>query len=718
MGLSYDSSFRASVIVPAHNEEAVIGRCLAALEPECADVEVVVVANGCDDETAEVAREFTDRLPGLRVVEREQGGKIGALNAGDAEATAFPRIYLDADIELTPGALSALITDLDADEPLIGAPRVRFDLRGTSAGVRSFIRVFEQLPYIADDLVGAGIYGLSRAGRARFATFPDVTGDDLFVQRLFCPDETIQSAGEFVVRPPRRLRSLVAVRARVAQGNAELAAREPDAAEHAPPTTSTATSTDSTVRSLLTLVAHRPSRLLDAVLYAGVVAAGRRRGRRQSETWLRDDSSRITAPAPTSVGDGSAARLRVAYLVSQYPLPSHVFVEREIEGLRRLGVEVSTFSVRGTPPELLISRAMRSEAQRTTVVLSDKAAVLRDALGVAGSQPAAFLTAARRAARSGQATLRGRTWQGFYLAEATRVYAEMRRFGLRHLHVHFANNGADIARLVVALGRRADGVSSEWRWSLSMHGPTEFEAVERFDLAQKVRDADGVACISDFTRSQLMRLTGPEEWDKLALVRMSVDTERYHPGDGDREPGPLRLLSVGRLVPEKGAPVLLQAVDRLRHDGIEVEATLVGAGPLESSLRAQVERLGLGDRVHLVGAVGQDDLPELYRRADVFCLPSFQEGLPVVLMEAMASGLPVVTTWIAGIPELVEDGVNGRLVTPGRADLTAAAIGELARDEALRVSLGRAARERVERHFSTEVTAHQQRSFLVTVPHT
>ncbi len=288
--------------------------------------------------------------------------------------------------------------------------------------------------------------------------------------------------------------------------------------------------------------------------------------------------------------------------------------------------------------------------------------------------------------------------------------------GLRHLHVHFANNAADIARLVVAIGRAVDGTKSNWRWSFSMHGPTEFEAVDHFDLAAKVMAADRVACISDFARSQLMRLVNPTEWPKLDIVRMSVDLDRYRPPASPRShDGPLRILSVGRLVPEKGAPVLIDALADLVSRGVDVEATLVGAGPLEPLLRERIEQRGLGDRVTLTGSIGQDRLPDLYRRADVFCLPSFQEGLPVVLMEAMATGLPVVTTAIAGIPELVSDGESGRVVPPGRAGFVADAIAELATAPDLRRRLGDAGRARVEAEFSVEVTARRQLDFLASV---
>jgi glycosyltransferase involved in cell wall biosynthesis len=399
----------------------------------------------------------------------------------------------------------------------------------------------------------------------------------------------------------------------------------------------------------------------------------------------------------------------VAYLVSQYPLISHTFIEREIAGLRELGTEVHTFSVK--PPGALMSEAMHAEAARTTVLQDRRlllAAVAREGL----AHPGAALAGVGRAARTGEARPRSRLWQVFYAAEALRLVDELNRLGIRHVHAHFANNGADIARAAIAYARSIDP-DGGWRWTFTMHGPTEFEAVERFDLAGKVRDADGVACISDFTRSQLMRLSNPSDWSKLEVVHMSVDTERFAPPSDPRPgAGPLRILDVGRLVAEKGAPVLLDAVSRLVARGVPVELRLVGGGDLEPLLRERIAAHGLTDCATLVGAVGQDEILRQYHWADVFCLPSFQEGLPVVLMEAMATGIPVVTTPINGIPELVRDGRNGRLVPPGRADLLADALAGLAGDPALRDALGAHARADVAAGFGLDACAAAQQRFL------
>jgi len=280
------------VVIPAHNEQAVIGRCLESIVATAgsrgvADVRVVVVANGCQDRTAEVARSYKNRIPRLVVMELSSPGKIGALNAGDAELNSSARIYLDADIELVDGALEGMRAALEVADPVVASPLVSFDITSSSAWVRAWYGVFERLPYATVGLVGLGVYGLSATGRERFDAFPAVTGDDLFVQRLFGPAETVTSAGAFIVRAPRRLSDLLAVRTRIARGNRELAADAPsDTVADATPTTGT------TVRALAQLVVRTPSMAPGAMVYVALTALARRRAERGAPVWQRDASSR------------------------------------------------------------------------------------------------------------------------------------------------------------------------------------------------------------------------------------------------------------------------------------------------------------------------------------------------------------------------------------------------------------------------------------------
>lgn len=396
----------------------------------------------------------------------------------------------------------------------------------------------------------------------------------------------------------------------------------------------------------------------------------------------------------------------VAYLTTVYPGVSHTFIQREVDAVRALGVDVHTFSVHRPASTDVLSSADRESVRTTPYLLPARATEVMRAHGMALlRRPRAYVSVLAKAQRYAVPGLRGRVWQCFYFVEAVLLWEHCRRRGLRHVHAHFANNAADIARLVADLGTATD--QRPWSWSLTMHGPTEFSDVRGFGLAAKVRSAAFVACISDFARSQVMSLVHEAHWAKLGVVHCGVDPERFTVGGGPAR-GPdasLHVLCVGRLVPEKGQAVLLRAVAQLVAEGVPITLRLIGEGPSRQGLEREVRERGVADVVTLVGAVGQDEIGEAYAWADVFCLSSFAEGVPVVLMEAMSCGLPVVTSRIAGIPELVEDGVSGAVVAPGRVEQVAQALRRLAADPALREQWGAAGRQRVQHDYCSRTAA-------------
>jgi len=389
---------------------------------------------------------------------------------------------------------------------------------------------------------------------------------------------------------------------------------------------------------------------------------------------------------------------------------------REIEAVRDAGVDVRTYSVRRADPGDLLSIRDREEDRKTWAIRPVDLFSLVTAHAVTiGESPLAWLRGLVGSAKRQPPGLRSRLWGCFYFIEAVLLYRECRRQGVHHVHAHLANVAADVAWLTAELGERTDGPGT-WQWSFSMHGPTEFANVDRFNLAGKVAAASLVLCISDYARSQLMSLVPEQWWTKLHVVHMGVDLDRYVP---ETKKPSTRLLSsritilcVGRLDPVKGHLVLVEALASVLATGRACRAVMVGAGPGEADVRARIRRLGIEGDVTLTGAVGQDDLPDLYRSADIFCLPSFAEGIPVVLMEAMAMQLPVVSTTIAGIPELIENGTSGLLVPPGRSDLLADVLARLIDDPELRHRLGRAGRSVVERSFDARRCGKQAAELL------
>jgi colanic acid/amylovoran biosynthesis glycosyltransferase len=404
----------------------------------------------------------------------------------------------------------------------------------------------------------------------------------------------------------------------------------------------------------------------------------------------------------------------VAYVMSHYPAISHAFVLREIEHVRATGVELATLSIHRTPEAELLDEADRRAAATTFSVLPTSAAALLAAHAEAlVRSPRRYLSTLALAIRTGAPGSRERLWHLFYFAEAMLALRHCRRHGIAHLHAQFADSATDVAMLVTHYRRGQTARGRACSWSLAVHGSAEFYDVSRYALEAKLDDALFAVAISDFGRSQLMRLTPRDRWPHIHVVRCGVDLDRFTP-PAERAGSPRRaeILFVGRLLHGKGLPLLFEAVAALRSGGLDVRVTIVGDGPARVGCEAAAERLGLRAAVRFLGAVGQDEILHLYDRADLFCLPSFAEGIPVVVMEAMAMELPVVTTRIMGIPELVEDGEEGILVPPGRVDPLADALERLVRSPDERRRMGRAARRKVERDYDVATSARRMRAVL------
>lgn len=405
--------------------------------------------------------------------------------------------------------------------------------------------------------------------------------------------------------------------------------------------------------------------------------------------------------------------MRLAYIATGYPYASHTFIRNEVEGLRRLGAEVETFTVQRSKRSEVRSEADRAAFETTYAIRPPRLwhFVRAHARALVGS-PGRYGHTLRVALAMGGSAPRDSLWHVFYFVQAVVLWNECRRRHIRHVHAHFANVSSDLALLAAELGGHEQG----WSWSFTMHGPTEFYDVVGHRLPEKVSRAAMVVCISDFARSQLMGLTPAADWSKLQVVHCGIDTVRFAPScsaDEGAQAGAVRVLNVGRLVPVKGQAVLLHAAADLRNRGVDVELRIGGSGPEAARLSELAADLGLSTSTHFLGALGHDTVRAEMARADVFCLPSFAEGVPVVLMEAMASGLPVVASRVMGIPELVEEGVTGRLVSPGAAEPLADALEELAGALARRRAMGACGRARVVADFEHNRSAAELHELFV-----
>ncbi len=392
----------------------------------------------------------------------------------------------------------------------------------------------------------------------------------------------------------------------------------------------------------------------------------------------------------------------IAYLTSCYPAVSHTFIQREILAVRAAGVTVHTLSIRRPAADDPRSQVDRAELEATYYVLPPRwgrllAAHARTII----TRPLRYVAALGFALAKRPPGLRALLWQLFYFVEAVCVWHELRRRGVRHVHVHFAMACASVAMIANRLG--------DLTYSMTVHGPAVFYEACHYRLRDKVKRAAMVACISDFCRSQVMSFADPADWHKLQVVHCGVDPTDYtpRPEAPPAEPGRLHLLNVARLSPVKGHDVLLQAIADLRDRDCDVTCTIIGDGPERARLERRSRDLGVDSRVQFTGVVDQDRIQTHYDQADVFVLPSFAEGVPVVLMEAMAKGLPVITTRVMGIPELVDDGVSGLLVPPGRSDRLVEAIRTLAHDVETRKRMGREGRDRVCREYDVRQSGTQ-----------
>lgn len=356
--------------------------------------------------------------------------------------------------------------------------------------------------------------------------------------------------------------------------------------------------------------------------------------------------------------------MKIAYLINEYPKTSHSFIRREIAALETHGIAVERISIR--PATQLADPADRQEAERTWNLLKvGPAGLIRESLRRLCRGPRRWAGALGAAWRLGGRSDRGRLRHFAYLAEACVLVAKAEADGISHIHVHFGTNSATVALLSCMLGGPT--------YSFTVHGPEEFDKPEAWSLGDKIAGASFVAAISEFTRSQLFRWCDYSHWHKIHVVRCGLDAMFL-----DGPPMPLsetsQLVCVGRLCEQKGQLLLVQAADRLSREGWQFKLVLVGDGPMRGDIEAAIESLDLGGIVELVGWKSNAEVRDLMVASRAMVLASFAEGLPVVLMESLALGRPVVSTFVAGIPELVEPDRCGWLVPAGSA---AALIGSL-----------------------------------------
>jgi colanic acid/amylovoran biosynthesis glycosyltransferase len=389
--------------------------------------------------------------------------------------------------------------------------------------------------------------------------------------------------------------------------------------------------------------------------------------------------------------------MTLAYLINQYPQASQSFIRREIAALERLGVRVERFTLRRWPTAL-VDPGDQAEKSRTRAVLeTGKLSILAAVVVTLMTRPIRFLRTMRLALRVARPSGRGRTLHLIYLAEACVLLRWLRQCGAEHLHAHFGTNSTTVAMLCQSLG----GPS----FSFTAHGPEEFDSPIGLSLGEKICRARFVVAVSDFGRSQLYRWCPPRDWPKVHIVRCGVDSD-FLSRPTIPVPEAPRLVCVGRLTEQKGQLLLIAAAARLRADGHALELRLVGDGEMRGEIEREIERLGLIASVKILGWLSNDQVRMEIEAARAMVLPSFAEGLPVVIMEALALGRPVISTYVAGIPELVQETDCGWLVPAGAVDALAGAMQFVLHASPERLTqMGAAGRARVLRDHDVDINA-------------
>lgn len=357
--------------------------------------------------------------------------------------------------------------------------------------------------------------------------------------------------------------------------------------------------------------------------------------------------------------------MRLAYLCNEYPKVSHSFVRREVVELERRGHQVVRLSIRDGGKQ--VDPGDQAEAQKTIFVLSQSVfKLLCTAFVLFLKRPGQFCQAFKKTWEMNRVSDRGLIPHLAYLIEAAFVTDLLERHGVQHMHVHFGTNPTSVARLVKALG----GPS----YSMTIHGPDELDAPIGHSLGGKIEDAAFVVAITNYCAAQLRRWVGYKHWDKFVIVHCALPEESFITDQPVEDTN--TFVTVGRLTAQKGQLLLVNAVAKLVNEGLDLHFILAGDGEMRQVVEERIRQTGTQDNFTITGWISGQQVRDHLKESRAMVLPSFAEGLPVVIMEAFAMHRPVISTYIAGIPELVIDGQNGWLVFSGSVDDLANAIRE------------------------------------------
>jgi colanic acid/amylovoran biosynthesis glycosyltransferase len=348
--------------------------------------------------------------------------------------------------------------------------------------------------------------------------------------------------------------------------------------------------------------------------------------------------------------------MHIAYLINQYPKVSHTFIRREILALEAIGFQVDRYALRGWNDNLLNESDLQERKQTHYLLRQGLIYLLYPVLTIALKRPLLFCKAILLSLQMSRKSPRSWPYHLVYFAEACYLLKKLRSKPCDHIHAHFGTNSAEVAMLANALGGPT--------YSLTIHGPEEFDHPEALHLTEKIHCAEFVAAICSYNRSQLYRRLPYVEWQKIKIVRCGLN-QTFLKIPPETRPKEDHFVCVGRLCEQKGQLLLVQTLKRLNDKGIFATLTLVGDGVLRPQIEELLRYYDLEKQVRITGWVSETQVRDEILAARALVLPSFAEGLPMVIMEAMALRRPVLSTYVAGIPELVENKITGWLFPAG-----------------------------------------------------
>lgn len=391
--------------------------------------------------------------------------------------------------------------------------------------------------------------------------------------------------------------------------------------------------------------------------------------------------------------------MKITYLINQYPKVSHTFIRREIYALEQLGFYVQRIALRGWKDEIVDAQDRTERLQTQYVLKVGALGLFRALLSILIRSPLRFFKSFWLATKIGWRAERSLIIHYIYLAEACVISRWMIADQSLHLHAHFGTNPATVSMLVNSI--------TNIPYSFTAHGPEEFDKPIAIKLGEKIKRAAFVVAISSFGRSQLFRWVTEEFWTKIHVVHCGLGSE-FLDVMAPVNPVKARLVCVGRICEQKGQLLLVNAIRKVVDHGIAVRLILAGDGDMRLSVERLIRKLDLTDHVHITGWISGEQVKDEILQAQALVLPSFAEGLPVVIMEAMALCRPVISTYVAGIPELVRPNETGWLIPAGDVDAIATAIIECLASPASELEvMGLAARRRALLRHNVEIEAEK-----------